>query len=546
MNGGTLRISSDGNLGTAPVSPVVDGIYINGGIIDTTADLTIDANRGITLGGNGGEINVDAATTLTYGGVIASEPNVIAGYTANPAVGRIDKTGAGTLLLTNINNSYTGLTEVKEGTLLWAPTFTSGNTSSVFGSNGAFLDGTVIRSGATLAMAPSTPTNVSNFNAVFQEWFTFEGGSTVNLNPGNSAGDPHDINFYFRGVLQFDSLGNPGTPDGFQTPSSIAGATVLDIGSQGSTNLNDDGGYITGDGGITKIGPGALVFRENSPEWTGQLIILQGQVLANSAGNPLGTGTMPIIMGHNLFGEQAGEPDSGNTQVQLLFQDEGGYRDVSSITQDIIIRADDGAGSQTKRLGAQNLANVDVVNFDGSITMRDDVELFYTDSARDSTQTTTNNINNSGRSIGTLTNTETYFINFNGNIIGAVGNDLTTNVSQGGTANVANGSIISPFDDMVQRPIFGLNGDNSLWFGNLTLGNATSDVDTQHIVSVGNVLGISANNNVTMLNNATIQTAGNSITIGNLTANGTTDSYIENASTSAGSITVNQTVDATV
>ncbi|MCP5557788.1 MAG: autotransporter-associated beta strand repeat-containing protein [Verrucomicrobiaceae bacterium] len=546
LNGGTLRISSDGNLGTAPVSPVVDGIYINGGIIDTTADLTIDANRGITLGGNGGEINVDAATTLTYGGVIASEPNVIAGYTANPAVGRIDKTGAGTLLLTNINNSYTGLTEVKEGTLLWAPTFTSGNTSSVFGSNGAFLDGTVIRSGATLAMAPSTPTNVSNFNAVFQEWFTFEGGSTVNLNPGNSAGDPHDINFYFRGVLQFDSLGNPGTPDGFQTPSSIAGATVLDIGSQGSTNLNDDGGYITGDGGITKIGPGALVFRENSPEWTGQLIILQGQVLANSAGNPLGTGTMPIIMGHNLFGEQAGEPDSGNTQVQLLFQDEGGYRDVSSITQDIIIRADDGAGSQTKRLGAQNLANVDVVNFDGSITMRDDVELFYTDSARDSTQTTTNNINNSGRSIGTLTNTETYFINFNGNIIGAVGNDLTTNVSQGGTANVANGSITAPFDDLVERAIFGLNGDNSGWAGKLTLGNASSDVDTNHIVSFGNPLAISANNDVTIRNNATLQTSGHAIVLGNLTGTGSTENYIENASTSPGSITITQTTDQTV
>jgi hypothetical protein len=88
-------ISSDANLGTAPVAPVVDALYINGGNLHTTADFTLDANRGITLGGNGGELNVAAGTTLTYGGIIASEPNVIVNYSANPAVGRIDKTGDG-------------------------------------------------------------------------------------------------------------------------------------------------------------------------------------------------------------------------------------------------------------------------------------------------------------------------------------------------------------------------------------------------------------------------------------------------------------------
>ncbi|MBE2283551.1 MAG: autotransporter-associated beta strand repeat-containing protein [Prosthecobacter sp.] len=159
LNGGTLSVSSDANLGTAPVAPVTDGLHINGGILATTADMTLDANRGITLGGNGGEVNVAAGTTLTFGGVIASEANLIADYASYPAVGRIDKTGAGTLLITNINNSYNGLTEVKEGTLKWEGTTTNSGTRTPFGSNNAFLDGTIVRSGATLAIHPTSASN---------------------------------------------------------------------------------------------------------------------------------------------------------------------------------------------------------------------------------------------------------------------------------------------------------------------------------------------------------------------------------------------------
>ena len=548
LNGGQLTISSNTNLGATPGAPDADNIYANGGTLRVLSDVELDANRGMQLGGNGIEISVGPGSTLTFNGIIASEPNVITNYVANPAVGRIDKTGLGTLLLTNISNTYNGLTEVRQGTLMYAPAFTASTTPTAFGSNSAFLDGTIVRSGATLVLHPSTPTSSSNFNAIFQEWFTFEGGSTLNINPVNTAGDPHDINYYFRGIIQLDSLGNAGTPDGFQTPSTLAGAVIFDVGNQGSNNINDAGGYITGDGGITKIGPGQLNFRENNPEWTGQLIINQGSVVANSAGNPLGVGTLPIILGHNLLAELAGEPDSGNGTVYLLFQDEGGYRDVSSITQDIIVRADDGAGAQTKRIGAWFMANVDVVNYDGSLTLRDDLQLYYRDDVRDSSLTTSNNINNSNRSIGTLGNAETIYINFNGGIIGAAGNDITTVVDQNGTANVINGSITAPNDDFVIRAIFGLNGDNSGWAGNLVMGNTTSDVDTQHIVSVGNVLGLSANNNVTLRNNATLQTSGNNIVIGSLLDSGTglLDNFIENASTTAGSITITQAIDATV
>ena len=496
LNGGALTISSDANLGTAPGGVLVDALYINSGNLNTTADFTLDANRGITLGGNGGELNVAAGTTLSYGGIIASEPNVIVNYSANPAVGRIDKTGDGTLYLTGTNNTYNGLTEIKAGTLKWEPTFTGSTTATPFGSNSAFLDGTILRSGATLVLAPQTPATNSNYNAILQEWFTFEGGSMLDLAPVNTTGDSHDINYYFRGILQFNSLGNAGTPDGVQTAGTLAGATVLNVGSQGTTNLNDAGGYITGDGGITKIGPGTLYFRESNPEWTGQLIVSEGSVHLFSAGNPAGIGTMPIILGHNLAAETAGEAVSGTGTVQLLYRDEGGYRDVSNVSQDIIVRDDSGAGNQTKRIGAIYMAHADVVNYKGTLTLQDDVEFYYQDDVRDSNSTTSSNTRNDTRSIGAPTNAETVFINFDGDIIG--GGNISINVPQGGSGNVANGSITDPFDDFVINAIFGLNGDNSAWTGDLLITNNSAttggdDVDRIAIVRLGNALALNDN-----------------------------------------------------
>lgn len=554
LNGGQVTISSNTNLGATPVAPEVDNIHANGGTLRVLSDVALDANRGMMLGGNGVEISVGPASTLTYNGIITSEPNVIANYSANPAVGRVDKTGLGTLLLTEQQNSYTGLTEVVSGTLKFE-TVTDAAQNTVFnpfGTTFSYLDGTVVRSGATLAIHPTTAATNTNRTFIINEWFTFEGGSTLDIAPVNNATTPHDFNLNLRGVLTFDSLGNPGTPDGFVTPTSLAGATVIDVG-QRATNLNDDGGYLIGDGGITKTGDSTLTFRENSPDWTGQLVVLQGQVYIYGAGDVLGRGTLPIILGHNLLAEQAGEVVSGNTAVQLLFTDEGGYRDVSTITQDIIVRADDGAGAQTKRVGARYLANIDEVNYNGNITLRDDLEFFYQDDARSINNT--GQVNNSTRSVGTLTNQETVFINFNGNIVGAPGNDLFTTVNQGGTDNETNGSdptlgASGIGDDLVIRAIFGMNGDNSGWAGNLTIGNtaAGGDVDTQHIVTFGNPLAISANNNVTIRSDATMRASGNDIVIGNLSpANANLSAFIENSSvTSPGSITITQSTDASV
>ncbi|HYF38015.1 MAG TPA: autotransporter-associated beta strand repeat-containing protein, partial [Prosthecobacter sp.] len=546
FNGGTVSVSTEANLGAVPASVTANNLYFDGGVLHTTATMALSENRGITLGGNGGEVRVAAGTTFTLGGTLSSEASLTAGYSSNPAVGRFDKSGTGTLLLTSLTNAHNGLTDVREGTLKWQPNATTGSvTLNVFGSTNAFLDGTVVRSGATLDLSPRTAANNSSVSLTLNEWFTFEGGSRVDFSRFNDATNGFsDVRYNLRGVIQLDAKGAAGTP---------AGNTTFNVVRR-EVSLGDAGGYITGDGGITKVGNGVLYFRESNPEWTGQLVHNEGMIEIYSAGKALGTGTLPILLGHNLAAELAGEADSANNAAQLFIRDENGFADEVIVSQDVIVRADGGAGVQTKRIGARYLAHEDIASWNGTLTLNDNVEFFYQDDARNindqfnaSSSTAGANTRNDIRSYGAPTNAEVTFINFNGSIIG--GKNITTNVTQGGNGNVANGSIVDPFDDMVLLPVFGLNGDNSAWTGSLIMGNTASDVDRIHTVSIGSDKGISAGNAVTMHHNAILRASGNDVTIGSLSnpaGAASIGAFIENASTTSGTITIVQKTDATV
>ncbi len=102
IENGTLSISADSNLGAAPGAATPGHLTFDGGTLNTTATFTLDSNRGIALNAGGGTIETDAATTLTYGGIMAGS-------------GTFDKTGTGTLILDGVN-TYTGLTTVQAGT----------------------------------------------------------------------------------------------------------------------------------------------------------------------------------------------------------------------------------------------------------------------------------------------------------------------------------------------------------------------------------------------------------------------------------------------
>ncbi len=111
VSSGTLSISADNNLGTAPSSATAGQLVLSGGTLQATASFVLSSNRGIALGptsGSGsGTIDVTGANTLTYGGIIAN----------NGGTGSLITTDTGTLSLTGSTNSYTGATTVNAGTL---------------------------------------------------------------------------------------------------------------------------------------------------------------------------------------------------------------------------------------------------------------------------------------------------------------------------------------------------------------------------------------------------------------------------------------------
>ncbi|MGO4833425.1 autotransporter-associated beta strand repeat-containing protein, partial [Rhizobiaceae sp. 2RAB30] len=95
INGGTLRVAADANLGAAS-----GGLDFAGGTLETTADMAM--GRAVTLTG-AGTLLTAAGTTLTSSGTITGS-------------GALTKRGAGALILTG-NASHSGGTTVAAGIL---------------------------------------------------------------------------------------------------------------------------------------------------------------------------------------------------------------------------------------------------------------------------------------------------------------------------------------------------------------------------------------------------------------------------------------------
>jgi fibronectin-binding autotransporter adhesin len=134
INGGTVRISSDGNLGAAS-----GGLSLNGGALNTTGSLS--SARAVELAGSGMFLT-DAGTTLTLGGAVTGASS-------------LTKSGGGTLVLKG-SGTYAGGTNVGAGTLLVNGDYAGATGATTVGS-GANLGGTgtiggnvALANGATL------------------------------------------------------------------------------------------------------------------------------------------------------------------------------------------------------------------------------------------------------------------------------------------------------------------------------------------------------------------------------------------------------------
>ncbi|MEQ1921297.1 MAG: LamG-like jellyroll fold domain-containing protein [Pyrinomonadaceae bacterium] len=184
----TVQVSSDVNLGTAPLVFTAGHLIIDGGTLYVTSTFTVDANRGILVGdavvAGSGAFWVESGVVLTVASVISDNGTGDDG---------VVKVGPGELKLDGAN-TYTGPTEVNQGTLNVVGSTTSNtevNSGSTLSGTGD-VSGTVTTSSAIISPGTS-PGILSTDSVIFDSASTFTaeiGGVT----PGNAATNHDQLN----------------------------------------------------------------------------------------------------------------------------------------------------------------------------------------------------------------------------------------------------------------------------------------------------------------------------------------------------------------
>jgi autotransporter-associated beta strand protein len=104
IEAGILSVAQDISLGRLHLTPRADSLRFTGGTLRTSADMTIFANRGVTLDTAGGTISTALGTTLQAASIITGSGHLI-------------KADQGILQLNNTANDYTGDTIILDGVL---------------------------------------------------------------------------------------------------------------------------------------------------------------------------------------------------------------------------------------------------------------------------------------------------------------------------------------------------------------------------------------------------------------------------------------------
>ncbi|MEX3242535.1 autotransporter-associated beta strand repeat-containing protein, partial [Serratia quinivorans] len=258
INGGTLSVASDGNLGGNS-----GALSLDGGTLETTGSFA--TTRATTLNAKGGTLDIDANQTLTMNGVVAG-------------TGKLTKTDAGKLVLGG-TNTYSGDTAINGGTLSVSSDAALGATTGALGLNGGTLEasntfastrattlgaggGTLdIDSGSTMTLGGIVDgsgklTKTDAGTLVLTGTNTYSGGTAINggtLQIASNANLGADM-----GALSI----NGGTLETTATLTSARGTTfnaggaTLDV--NGGTTLTLTG-TVDGTGALTKSDAGTLV-----------------------------------------------------------------------------------------------------------------------------------------------------------------------------------------------------------------------------------------------------------------------------------------------
>ncbi|MGD0261605.1 MAG: autotransporter-associated beta strand repeat-containing protein [Verrucomicrobiota bacterium] len=360
ISNGSLVITKDSNLGAAPATAVANQLSMNCNIHPSgntyndyglrvqSASFSLSATRGITLGANGGSINVQNTFTLTVPGVISGTGP----FYASPN----DSAGYGTIILSGAN-TYSGATFIGAGTLelgannaLPAGTPLTIGASAQGAADGSFFNmngksqtiGPLASSTGLGGTGTGTPTVEltgaltvfqTNANTTFAGIINGSGGSLTVTVP--SAGTPGTLTLSGTNTYTGPTTISAGTL-ALSSTGSISNSPTISIGAGGTfdvsaissyafssgTSLNASGagteigstaatikGAASSGATVTVAGPLALTFTPQTfsgdlahpalYSWQtsqGDLVLSGNAITVNNAGaSPLGAGTYSLI-----------------------------------------------------------------------------------------------------------------------------------------------------------------------------------------------------------------------------------------------------------
>ena len=323
LTAGTLAISSDANLGTVPGSPTPGSLVLNGGELETTANLTLNADRGILLDGSGGFFT-DSGTTLTYNGILDGT-----GTLTKDGMGRLILGGAntfsgtismaGTLSISSDSNlgavpgsPVSTFFRLDTGTIESSATFTlNANRGVILGdTGGSFLTDastTLTYNGTISSISTGGLTKLGSGTLILGGANTYTGGTVVqagvldvsggslgtsssDVKVGNGSGDTGTLGILSAGTVSSATglIGNLSGSTGAVTVngagSSWTNATYLYVGGAGSGTLTISGGG-SATGPDTSIGNNAGGTGTLTVTGAGSLLTNTDTLYVGSAGN---------------------------------------------------------------------------------------------------------------------------------------------------------------------------------------------------------------------------------------------------------------------